>query len=224
MIEIKDIRIGNSLKEAYGDAVLGCIRCTVKTGETPADLLAEIEKECADMQEKMEVPNIQNRPHIAETRACYKAIGKDFRRYRNSAEAMHRRVLQGKGLYRINNVVDSMNLFSIRTGYSVGAYNAEKLEGKVEWMISPEGTHYDGIGGKEGLNVEFLPVLSDDNGPFGNPTSDNVRAMITEETKELLLCIYGFGGEEAMKAEIGEAEELLKKYCDAKIKEVKVLA
>ena len=53
--------------------------------------------------------------------------------------------------------------------------------------------HYHGIG-KEAVNIEFLPVLSDRQGCFGNPNSDSTRAMITPQTTQLLMCVFGFGG------------------------------
>ena len=58
-------------------------------------------------------------------------MGKEPSRYRVSSEALIRRILQGKGLYRINNVVDTNNLISIETGYSVGSYDLENLHGNI---------------------------------------------------------------------------------------------
>ena len=139
-------------------------------------------------QSTLKIEEIKTREQIAQTRACCKALGKDVQRYRNSAEAMHRRILQGKGLYQINNVVDTGNLISIKTGYSLGAYDVEKLEGDILWTATGEGVHYQGIG-KDAVNIEFLPVLRDALGYFGNPNSDSTRAMITDKTTEILLCI-----------------------------------
>ena len=140
-------------------------------------------------------------------------MGKDPSRYRSSAEAMCRRIVQGKGLYHINNVVDCGNLFSIKTGYSLGIYDAEKVGEKLIWRVAPEGTCYKGIG-KDEINVEFLPVLEDEKGPFGNPTSDSVRTRVTEETREILAVVFGFaettGG---IETEVTELFEMFQKYC-----------
>ena len=78
--------------------------------------------------------------------------------YRNSAEAMLRRIAQGKGLYYINNAIEINNLFSVKTGYSLGTYDLDRIEGDVELRRSPEGEHYRGIG-KEAVNIGCLPVL-----------------------------------------------------------------
>ena len=127
---------------------------------------------------------------------------------------MHRRILQGKGLYQINNVVDTGNLISIKTGYSLGAYDVEKLEGDILWTATGVGVHYQGIG-KEAVNIEFLPVLRDALGYFGNPNSDSTRAMITDKTSEILLCIYSFSGAGGLQQVLDGACRALAAYCQA---------
>ena len=109
--------------------------------------------------------------------------------------------------------MDCGNLFSIKTGYSLGIYDAEKVGEKLIWRVAPEGTCYKGIG-KDEINVEFLPVLEDEKGPFGNPTSDSVRTRVTEETREILAVVFGFaettGG---IETEVTELFEMYQKYC-----------
>ena len=127
---------------------------------------------------------------------------------------MHRRILQGKGLYQINNVVDTGNLISIKTGYSLGAYDVEKLEGDILWTATGEGVHYQGIG-KDAVNIEFLPVLRDALGYFGNPNSDSTRAMITDKTTEILLCIYSFSGAGGLQQALDDVCRALAAHCQA---------
>ena len=206
------ITIDPELKKAHPAAVLGCVQCKVRVAPSGPELLEETDEVCGRLRKTLAVPDIQNRPHIASTRACYKALGKDPHRYRNSAEAMCRRVLQGKGLYRINNVVEVNNLLSIDSGYPMGAYDVDKIRGAIRWVPSGEDAHYQGIG-KEQVNIAFLPVLMDMDGPFGNPTSDCVRAMITEEAKEVWMVFYCFDGEDELPGMLSRAEELLRTHC-----------
>ena len=211
---MKDIVIDSEMKKLWKDSVLGCIRCKVKVEESSKELLQEIDDFSKELQNTLQkVPDIPKREQIAVTRRAYRAFGKDPSRYRSSAEAMCRRIVQGKGLYHINNVVDCGNLFSIKTGYSLGIYDAEKVGEKLIWRVAPEGTCYKGIG-KDEINVEFLPVLEDEKGPFGNPTSDSVRTRVTEETREILAVVFGFaettGG---METEVTELFEMFQKYC-----------
>ena len=64
--------------------------------------------------------SIKQHPAIAATREAYRRLGKDPSRYRPSAEALRRRLLRGLELYRIDTLVDLINLVSLRTGYSIG--------------------------------------------------------------------------------------------------------
>lgn len=211
---MKDIVIDSEMKKLWEHSVLGCIRCKVKVEESTKELLQEIDDFSKKLQDTIQkVPDIPKREQIAVTRRAYRAFGKEPSRYRSSAEAMCRRIVQGKGLYHINNVVDCGNLFSIKTGYSLGIYDAEKVGEKLIWRVAPEGTCYKGIG-KDEINVEFLPVLEDEKGPFGNPTSDSVRTRVTEETREILAVVFGFaettGG---IETEVTELFEMFQKYC-----------
>lgn len=216
------ITIDPKLKQSWQRAVLGCIQCDVTVEASCEELLEEIEQVSGSLQAQMQIEDIKSREHIAQTRACCKALGKDVKRYRNSAEAMNRRILQGKGLYRINNVVEVNNLISVKTGYSLGTYDLAHINGEVRWTVTGEGVHYQGIG-KDAVNIEFLPVLCDDEGFFGNPNSDNVRAMITENSKRILMCIYGFGGVSDLEQVLQDAVRALTKYCCAENVEQKIV-
>lgn len=211
---MKKITIDEDMKKLWKNSVLGCIKCKVQVEESSKELLQEIDDFSKELQDTIQkVPDIPKREQIAVTRRAYRAFGKDPSRYRSSAEAMCRRIVQGKGLYHINNVVDCGNLFSIKTGYSLGIYDAEKVGEKLIWRVALEGTCYKGIG-KDEINVEFLPVLEDEKGPFGNPTSDSVRTRVTEETREILAVVFGFaettGG---IETEVTELFEMFQKYC-----------
>lgn len=209
---MKNIKIDGRLKELWPNACLGCIQCKARVEKPDEALLLAISGTETEWMESMAVGDIVKRPRIADTRGAYKAFGKEPSRYRNSAEAMHRRILQGKGLYQVNNVVDGANLFSIRTGYALGAYDTAKIQGDITWKVAEAGECYKGIG-KEEIKIEFLPALFDEEGAFGNPTSDSTRTMITEEAKEVLVCVFGFSGTEDMEKELDGLEEILKIYC-----------
>ena len=73
--------------------------------------------------------DIKLQPAIAATREAYKRCGKDPSRYRPSAEALRRRLMRGIALYQIDTLVDLINLVSLRTGYSIGGFDADKIQG-----------------------------------------------------------------------------------------------
>lgn len=151
-------------------------------------------------------------PGIAATRRVYRACGKDPSRYRPAAEALIRRMLQGKELYQISTLVDLVNLASIKYGYSIGGFDAGKFEGDTLTLdVGRAGEPYEGIG-RGLINIEGLPVYRDLRGGVGTPTSDNERTKIDINTTHLLVLINGYdGNEDCVRA---NAEFIIKMACD----------
>ena len=65
--------------------------------------------------------------------------------------------------------------------------------------------------------------MTDDDGPFGSPTSDSERAMIGEESKEIIMCIYSFSGDEGVEEYLNSARELLEKYAHGSDFEIRII-
>jgi DNA/RNA-binding domain of Phe-tRNA-synthetase-like protein len=126
---------------------------------------------------------------VRGVRAMFRAWGVDPSRYRPSSEALLRRVVQGKGLYRISNVVDVCNLCSIETGWPFGLYDRAHLDPPIVMRLGQNGESYEGIG-KQTWHLAGRPILLDSRGPFGCPISDSTRTMITEATRTLLSVIF----------------------------------
>lgn len=207
-----NISIDASLREACPQAALGILRYCGKVEKSTEAFIRHFEQSMEALCAKYETADIAKMPHVASTRKAYQALGKDPHSYRNAAEAMLRRILKGKGLYYINNAVDINNLLSVTSGYSLGSYDAQKLQRDVVLRRAAEGEHYLGIG-KDSYNVEYLPALHDAEGAFGNPSSDSQRSMLLPGQREVLLVCYSFDGAEELPALLDAGEKLLAAYC-----------
>jgi DNA/RNA-binding domain of Phe-tRNA-synthetase-like protein len=216
------VSVSEKLKNLVPRLVLSCIECDVLVHEEHKKLWAEIDEKTNKLAASLKVEDISRLPAIAASRRGYKACGKDPARYRLSAEALLRRVVQGKGLYRVNNVVDLLNLISVSTGFSIGGYDAAKINGDVVFGTGHTDEPYEGIGrGK--LNIESLPVFRDNLGAFGSPTSDSVRTSVTPETKRFLMIIIDFGALPQLEQATQMAVKLLKDYSSGDNFEIKKL-
>lgn len=219
MIEVK---ISDKIKEVCPNITLGCIQASVKVKGSSEDLLKEIDEYCEELTKKMSLEDIASLPRIKDAREVYKKLGKAPSKYRVSSEALMRRALQKKGIYKINNIVEINNLISLKSDFSVGSYNVENIQSPICLTVGEEGEKYKGIG-KELINIENLPVLSDSISTFGSPTSDSERAMITNEVNEIIMCIYSFSGKDEVESYLNYAKELLEKYGDAKNISIRVI-
>lgn len=211
---MKEIIISQAIKKILPDLILGCIECDVVISEVNGELWQEIEAICGTIGHSGELAEVGSQPAIKASRLAYRRCGKDPARYRLSSEALMRRVVKGHQLYRINNVVDLLNLVSLKTGFSIGGYDADKISGNVIFDIGAKDEPYEAIG-RGGLNIEFLPVFRDSISPFGSPTSDSVRTSVTGDTKRFLMIIIGFSGEICLTEALDLSVSLLKKYAMA---------
>jgi DNA/RNA-binding domain of Phe-tRNA-synthetase-like protein len=185
---------------------------TVRVEKHNAALWDEIRAHLAHLTATVKPEQINTVRQIAAMRNAYKALGKDPSRYRGSSEALLRRVLSGKGLYHINSVVDINNLVSLESLNPAGTYDLEKIAPPIELRIGAAGESYKGIG-KDLINIESLPVFADAAGPFGSPTSDSERAMVSLETRTVLMVVFSFTGPEGFEHWMHRASELLGRYC-----------
>jgi DNA/RNA-binding domain of Phe-tRNA-synthetase-like protein len=126
---------------------------------------------------------------IVAVRTMYKRVGIDPTKRRPSSEALLRRVRKGDPLPRVNSMVDVCNWCSLEFQLPYGLYDASRIEGDVVLRLGHEGESYPGIR-KDDVNVGGRITLADTGGPFGNPTSDSARTMVTTATTEALLVVF----------------------------------
>lgn len=165
----------------------------VRVRESDPALAAEVDAYCAELRAKYGEGKSAEVPGASDVRALYKALGLDPTKYRPSNEALLRRALKGEPLYRINTLVDALNLASLRFQLPFGLYDLARVEPPVVLRKGLPGETYEGIR-KGPVNVEGRPVLVDARGPFGNPTSDSSRTMITLECTSALIVMYAPAG------------------------------
>lgn len=219
---MKTIRISDELKSCCPNLRLGCIETDVKVSESSSEFFSEMASKIQQIGQSLSIESISKIPTIAASRKGYKACGKDPARYRLSAEALLRRIVSGKGLYQINNVVDQLNLVSISTGFSIGGYDADQIHGDIILGIGRADEPYSGIGRGE-LNIEFLPVFRDQIGAFGTPTSDSSRTEVSNQTCRFLMVILDFESDNLLDEALLIAQKLLLKYCSAENIDIRII-
>ena len=208
------VQISDLAKTLFKGYCAGVIIASVKNSAYNTGLWKEIDEYTSQLREKYSVADIKLLPTIHATRNAYKIAGKDPNRYRPSAEALMRRLINGNELYKISTLVDLINLVSLKTGYSIGGFDNDKIVGTPTLGVGEEGEVFEGIG-RGLLNIAGLPVYRDELGGIGTPTSDEVRTSITTDTTNLFIIINGYSGIEGLQDAIDYTTELLKKYAEA---------
>lgn len=210
------IKIDDQLYSVYPDIRLGLLQFQADVKESDKNFW-----ECMNhtvlpqVQKTIEGKQWNEIPGVKGSRAAYKAFGRNPGRYRVSSEALLRRVRRGDALYTINSVVDVNNLLSIESGLSVGSYDLDQIHGTITFRKAEKGEGYTGIG-KDFLDMENMLVLADEEGIFGSSMSDSTRAMVKEQTKNVLLVLYCFEKDIDLLALLEKAQVYFQRFSDAK--------
>jgi DNA/RNA-binding domain of Phe-tRNA-synthetase-like protein len=159
----------------------------VSIGPAPEGFNEAAAERIAEWRDTYHQDTLADIPQIAALRSMVKAGGLDPSRYRPSAEAILRRVLKGQDLYRINNVVDAVNMLSIQ--YLVPVCVHAHHGSRYSVRLGTGGEFYTGImGKKEKLDKRIL--LCDIEGPCGNPHADSARTKVTNRTTSVDVIAY----------------------------------
>jgi len=126
-------------------------------------------------------------------------------------------VLKGQGLPTINTLVDALNLCSVRYQLPFGLYDLDNVRPPIVLRRGDTGEGYEGIR-KDAVNVTGRPVLADAEGPFGNPSSDSSRTMVTVQTRRALVVVYAPAmlGNARLDEVLDGTESTLTRFCDGR--------
>ena len=216
------ITIDPELKKKAPRTALGVLTANVVTGDSPPGLLEEMKARETEVLKLPEPRAVLESAKILATRSGYKALGKDPARYRGSAEALLRRIISGKSFPQINAVVDIINLSSVESRLPVGLYDLDQIKGAVVFRVGRAAESYKGIG-KYDLNLEGLPVFSDELGPHGSPTSDSERTMVTPATQRIAAILVSFGGSDSLESATHRMADLLQRFATGSAFEIAIV-
>ena len=209
------ITLSEDIKSRWPQYRGAAVYATVTNTPYDEGLWTEIAHFTEHLQATETTESIKQQAAIVATREAYRACGKDPSRYRPSAEALRRRLLRGLDLYQIDTLVDLINLVSLRTGYSIGGFDADRIQGTQLCLgIGREGEPFEGIG-RGPLNIACMPVIRDSIGGIGTPTSDHERTKMSVDTRHILTIINGYSGSEGLHEAATLTAELLQRYASA---------
>ena len=208
------ISISNLIYNVCPKFVSVQFECDVTNSDFNKLLWHEIESFTNDFRKSHKVKDINKFAPILATRNIYKKLGKDPNRYRPSGEALRRRILKNADLYKINTLVDAINLISLKTGYSIGGFDANLIQGSLELGVGQKDEKFEAIA-RGFLNIEGLPVYRDSIGGIGTPTSDEERTKISPNTNKLLMLLNAYSGNEGLDEAVEYSKHILQKYVGA---------
>jgi DNA/RNA-binding domain of Phe-tRNA-synthetase-like protein len=202
------IRIVDAVAQHVGLEALRFAPVAVRVGDEA--LAAALDQAAEEAYRRYSGADVATLDSIRDVRAMYSATGTDPTKRRPSSEALLRRALQGEPLPRINTLVDCVNLFSLAQLVPVGLYDLDRVRGTIVCRLGLPGEPYEAIG-REAFSVHGRMVLADDEGPFGSPTSDSRRTMVTTDTLNALAVVYWPAGRQERSS--AGLSDLVARFC-----------
>ena len=105
-------------------------------------------------------------------------------------------------------------MVSIKSGFSIGGFDADKIDGNLILEVGHEKETFNAIG-RGLLNIGGLPVYRDKKGPIGTPTSDEIRTQLSISTQNILIIINAYSCADLLPEIIQYTIRLLTDYADA---------
>ncbi|WP_455278253.1 B3/B4 domain-containing protein [[Eubacterium] cellulosolvens] len=192
----------------------------VKVAKSADELEVFSQEIFSEVKHKYTLSNLKDVPIFRSYRDFFWQVGIDPTKVRPAAEALIRRILAGKTIPKINNLVDSYNLASIKTEVALAAFNRDELIGDLIMRQSKVGEKFFGIGMNESLTLTGSEVVITDSEQLVAiyPHRDAEISKITSSTRNILLLTCGVPGIDMtiLNNAREHAEKYITKFCGGK--------
>ncbi|MBT4351124.1 proline--tRNA ligase [archaeon] len=191
-----------------------------KSNKSIEDFEKDIFKE---IKSKYSLDTIGENEIIKSFRELYWSFSMDPTKNRISSEALLRRILKGNNMWRINNIVDSLNMISAKSLLPMGYIDHSTFKGEITIRTTNKDEEFIKIGGKIKKCKGTEICVSDDEKimDYGYATSDSDLTKVSDKTKDLMILIYGTKdvSDEHLKKSMSDSIEILSNFYDFKIEE-----
>jgi len=189
----------------------------VRVDDSDVDLQKFKEEVLREVRQKYSLESLKDVAIFRAYRDFFWKVGIDPTKIRPAAEALVRRILAGKSIPNINNVVDSYNLASIKTEVALAAFNRDELRGDLLMRTAAKGERFLGIGMSEPMELNGGEIVISDKEKLVAvyPYRDADRSRVSGTTRNLTILACGVPGiDEKILTDAGKvALDLVTKFC-----------
>lgn len=189
----------------------------VSQGREAIELDAFVEDAIEDVRRKFSLETLTQNPMVRAYRDFFWRIGVDPTKTRPSAEALLRRVLQGKAFPRVNVLVDVYNVVSMKQVVPIAAYDTEKISGELFMRFAREGESFHGIGMDRPYNLSGRELVVQDGQKLlaVYPYRDAETTKVSEHSRKILFMVCGVPAIETsyLHETSSILAEAVKKFC-----------
>ncbi len=168
----------------------------VSVAEDVEGLSDYIAEAVAYIREKLSLDTLTSHPLVRAYRDFFWRMDIDPTKTRPSAEALVRRVLQGKAFPRVNTLVDTYNVVSMTRMIPIAAFDVDRVMGDLLMRFARRGEKFLGIGMAEPVELSGKELVVEDGEKLIAiyPYRDADSSKVTTSTKNVLLMVCGAPG------------------------------
>lgn len=199
------INLEEKLLEKYPNTAIGYLVANVCINKKDfyVETLKSYLKDHLD-QKGINQTNFCVHPHIALWRNIYENdFGVKPKSYPSSIEALVRRIVMGKEIWNICNVVDLYNCCSILSLLPMGGYDLDKISGGIKVRYAQESETFLSLGERERVKVQSNQVVYADEKRIVCwlwNHKDSMETCIDENTSRVLFFIDSFDSNQVQMA------------------------
>lgn len=215
------LNINPHLKKRFPDLKVLTFRIEgVKVEKQNVELETFKEELMKQVRKQYDLESLRNLSTFRAYRDFFWKVGIDPTKSRPAAEALIRRILQGKTIPNINTLVDAYNLASIKTEIALAAFDANKLKGSLLMRFATKGEEFMGIGMEKPMRLEGREIVVSDSkkliAVYPHRDADNTK--ITNKTVNVVMLVCGVPGirEETLQNAAQVATDYITKFCGGK--------
>lgn len=180
-------------------------------------LTASIDERVTTYRRTYAIGTLKDEPRLRAYRDFFWRVGVDPTKIRPAAEALLRRVIQGKPFPRINTLVDAYNLASMETRIALAAFDKAKLRGELRMRRARPGETFLGIGMDAPATLTGAEVVCEDAERLVAiyPYRDAAASEVTSDTRAVRFFVCGVPGisDEALREAASVAGDLVTRFC-----------
>jgi DNA/RNA-binding domain of Phe-tRNA-synthetase-like protein len=212
------LNIDHSLEAQFPDlkVLIYHIR-SVKVEKRNAELEKRRREVVQQVKARYDLESLKDVPALRAYRDFFWRVRVDPTKNRPAVEALIRRLLRGRGLPRINTLVDVYNLASVTTEVALAAFDLDKLVGALYMRSADAGDEFIGIGMTTPMRFQGGEIVVSDAEKLVAiyPHRDAESTKITATTRNVLLMVCGVPGigEGALRDAARVAKEYIREFC-----------
>jgi DNA/RNA-binding domain of Phe-tRNA-synthetase-like protein len=178
---------------------------------------AFIEERVTAYRRTYAVETLKDEPNLRAYRDFFWRVGVDPTKVRPAAEALLRRVVQGKPFPQINALVDAYNLASAETRIALAAFDRAKMQGDLRMRRSRPGEAFLGIGMKSPVILTGVEVVCEDADRLVAiyPYRDADASRVDSDTRDVRFLVCGVPGisDETLRDAATVAATFVTRFC-----------